>query len=48
MSIEYMLIACIRNYYRGMNVFEKLKDKSCNAQKRRSVEMANHIFDIYI
>ena len=28
-------------------LFEKLKYKSCNAKKRRSVEMLNHIFDTY-
>ena len=30
-----------------MSVFEKLKDKSCNSQNRRSGEMTNSLFETY-
>ena len=35
------------SHHHGVRVFEKLKDKSCNAQNRRYVEMTNHLFDTY-
>ena len=47
MSVAYLSKSCIHHYYHGVNVLEKLKDKISNAQKRRSVGMANHLFGTY-
>ena len=47
MSVAYLPKAYIRNYYHTVSVFEKLKDKMCNTQKRRSGEMSDFLFETY-
>ena len=44
-SVTYQTKACIRNYYHCVRFFWKIKDQSCNAQNKRSDEMANILFD---
>ena len=47
-SVAYLPKAFIRWYYHGVSVFRrKLKDQICNAQNRRSGEMANRLFETY-
>ena len=46
-SVAYMPKSRIHHYYHGVRVFEKIKDKSCNAQNRRSDESPNRLFDTY-
>ena len=46
-SVAYLSKACIHNYYHVVSVFEKLKDQICNAQNRRSGEMADSLFEKY-
>ena len=45
--VAYQPKTCIHHYYHGVSVFEKLKDKSCNAQNIRYGETANHLFETY-
>ena len=47
MSVAYISKQCIHNNDHSMRVFEKLKNKICNAQNRRSDEIANILFEIY-
>ena len=47
MSVAYLLKECINYYYHGVDVFEKLKSQSCNAQKRRSFGISNCLFETY-
>ena len=46
-SVAYMTKPCIHNYYHDVRVFEKLKDKSYNAQNIKSCEMTNILFETY-
>ena len=45
-SVEYLLKSYIKRYYHVVSI-KKIKDQSCNAQNRRSGEMANILFYKY-
>ena len=44
-GVAYLLKSCICNYYHGVILFFKLKDQICNTQNKRSIEIANRIFE---
>ena len=46
-NVAFMLKVYLHHLYPGMIGIKKLKDKSQNAQSRRSSEKSHHIYETY-